>query len=125
MHWYAMYALMPDDNWRSQLRKGWLELAVLSSLWSGRLYGLEILRQLEEASDLVVAEGTVYPVLSRVRAEGLVKAEWEESDSGHPRKYYTLTAAGRRRTLAMAREAVALIEQIKRLVDPLLKEADQ
>ena len=116
---------MPDDNWRSQLRKGWLELAILSSLWSGRLYGLEILRQLEEASDLVVAEGTVYPVLSRARAEGLVKAEWEESDSGHPRKYYTLTAAGRRRTLAMAREAIALIEQMKRLVNPLLKEADQ
>jgi len=114
-----------DDNWERQVRKGWLELAILSSLWSGRLYGLEILRQLEEASDLVVAEGTVYPVLSRARAEGLVKAEWEESDSGHPRKYYTLTAAGRRRTLAMAREAIALIEQMKRLVNPLLKEADQ
>ncbi len=91
----------PDsaDKWEIQLRKGSLELAILAALWGGRLYGLEILRHLESGSDLVVAEGTVYPLLTRLRTLGLVESEWVESDSGHPRKYYSLTAAGRERAL--------------------------
>lgn len=116
---------MPDleiENWQAQVRKGWLELAVLACLWDGRLYGLEILRRLEEGSDLVVAEGTVYPVLSRLRADKLVDAEWVESDSGHPRKYYSLTAAGRRRTLAMAHHSADFMEKMLSLIHPLLKE---
>src|SRR6267142_2073054 len=83
------------DKWEVQLRKGSLELAILASLWSGELYGLEILRRLESVSDLVVSEGTVYPLLSRLKALGLVRSEWIESDAGHPRKYYALTPAGR------------------------------
>lgn len=110
------------DNWEAQVRKGWLELAVLASLWDRRLYGLEILRRLEEDSDLVVAEGTVYPVLTRLRNDGLLDAEWVESDSGHPRKYYSLTSAGRRRTLAMARHSAEFMEKMLTLVKPLLKE---
>jgi len=90
-----MAVASPLDNWQAQIRKGWLELAVLATLSPGRMYGLEIIRRLEEDSDLVVAEGTVYPVLSRLRADGLIDAEWEESDSGHPRKYYELTAKGK------------------------------
>lgn len=116
---------MPDatiDNWQAQVRKGWLELAVLASLWDGKLYGLEILRRLEEDSDLIVAEGTVYPVLNRLKADGLVDAEWVESDSGHPRKYYALTSTGRKRTLAMARHSAEFIEKMLTLVRPLLKE---
>ena len=116
---------MPDDgidNWQAQVRKGWLELAVLASLWDGRLYGLEILRRLEEGSDLVVAEGTVYPVLNRLKTDGLVSAEWVESDSGHPRKYYSLTSAGRKRTLMMARHSAEFIEKMLTLMKPLLKE---
>lgn len=113
---------MPDENWRSQLRKGWLELAIMATLWSGRLYGLEILRRLEDDSDLVVTEGTIYPVLNRLKEDGIVRAEWEESDSGHPRKYYSLTPAGRRRTLTMAHESAELMRQMHTLLAPLLKE---
>ncbi len=113
---------MPDDNWRSQLRKGWLELAILATLWEGRLYGLEIIRRLESDSDLVVTEGTIYPVLNRLREDGVVRSEWEESDSGHPRKYYSLTPAGRRRTLTMAHESAEFLRQMHHLLDPLLKE---
>ena len=116
---------MPDDgidNWQAQVRKGWLELAVLASLWDGRLYGLEILRRLEQDSDLIVAEGTVYPVLSRLKNDGLVNAEWVESDSGHPRKYYALTSAGRKRTLIMAKHSTDFMEKMLTLVKPLLKE---
>jgi PadR family transcriptional regulator, regulatory protein PadR len=92
----------PMDKWEVQLRKGCLELAVLASLWHGKLYGLEIIRRLEQGSALVVGEGTVYPLLNRLKAEGLLDSEWVEADAGHPRKYYRLTAAGRRRTQAMA-----------------------
>src|SRR5271168_3154909 len=90
------------DKWEVQLRKGCLDLAILAALWGGRLYGLEILARLQSDSGLVVSDGTVYPLLSRLKALGLVKSEWVESDAGHPRKYYTLTAAGRQRTTEMA-----------------------
>ena len=91
------------DKWEVQLRKGCLELAILASLCGGRLYGLEIIRRLESKSELTVSEGTVYPLLSRLKALGLVQSEWVESEAGHPRKYYELTAAGKQRALEMAR----------------------
>ena len=92
----------PNDKWEVQVRKGCLELAILAVLWSGRLYGLEILRRLAESSALIVPEGTVYPLLNRLKAEGLLASEWVEADAGHPRKYYQLTASGRRRAVQMA-----------------------
>jgi len=113
----------PDsaEKWEIQLRKGSLELAILASLWEGSLYGLEILRHLESSSDLVVVEGTIYPLLSRLRALGLVDSEWVESDSGHPRKYYRLTAAGRRRALEMARVWEQFSGRMASLLEPLKK----
>lgn len=112
----------PDspDNWERQLKKGWLELAILASLWGNELYGLEILRRLEEGTDLVVAEGTVYPILSRLKAEGLVETKWVEGEAGHPRKYYRLTSAGRSRTAAMARYASGFLGSIRRIIAPLV-----
>ena len=91
-----------SDKWEVQLRKGCLELAILAALWDGKLYGLEILRRLESDSDLVISEGTVYPLLSRLKSLGFLKSEWVESDAGHPRKYYTLTPAGKQRAQEMA-----------------------
>ena len=111
---------LPDENWKAQLRKGWLELSILAVLWDERLYGLEILRRLEQVSSLVVTEGTVYPVLARLRKEELVKANWVEPQSGHPRRYYQLTSKGRNRTLAMARHAADFTLKIERLISPLL-----
>ncbi len=107
------------DKWEVQLRKGSLELAILAALWGGRLYGLEILRHLEKGSDLVVAEGTVYPLLTRLRALGLVESVWVESDSGHPRKYYSLTAAGRERALEMGRTWARFAASLNNLLEPL------
>jgi len=108
------------DNWERQVKKGWLELAILASLRTEELYGLEILRRLEEATDLVVAEGTVYPILSRLKAEGLVETKWVEGDAGHPRKYYWLTSAGRSRATAMARYASGFLGSISQIIAPLL-----
>ena len=111
----------PDsaDKWEVQLRKGSLEVAILAALWRGRLYGLEILRHFESNSDLVVVEGTIYPLLSRLRTLGLVEAEWVESESGHPRKYYSLTAAGRQRALEMSRTWAHFAASLNNLLAPL------
>jgi PadR family transcriptional regulator PadR len=114
-------SLKPEsaDKWEVQLRKGSLEVAILAALWRGRLYGLEILRHFESNSDLVVVEGTIYPLLSRLRTLGLVESEWVESDSGHPRKYYSLTAAGRQRALEMSRTWAHFAASLNKLLMPL------
>jgi PadR family transcriptional regulator PadR len=108
------------DNWERQVKKGWLELAILASLWNEKVYGLEILRRLEKDTDLVLAEGTIYPILARLKADGFVDTKWVEADSGHPRKYYWLTPAGRRRAIVMARYASGFLSSIGALIAPLL-----
>jgi PadR family transcriptional regulator PadR len=107
------------EKWGVQLRKGSLELAILAALWNGQLYGLEILRHLETNSDLVVVEGTIYPLLNRLRGLGLVESQWVESDSGHPRKYYRLTPAGRQRALEMSRTWTRFSTSMHNLLTPL------
>ncbi len=106
-------------KWEVQLRKGCVELATLASLWPGRLYGLEMQRRLEHCSGLVVSEGTIYPLLGRLERGGLIKAEWVETGLGHPRKYYTLTAAGSRRTLEMTRLWSRFTKNFDQLLLPL------
>jgi len=110
----------PDEKWEVQLRKGCLELAILASLWSGKLYGLEILRTLEENSDLVLAEGTVYPILGRLKEEGLLQSEWVEAEAGHPRKYYWLTSAGRQKATVMAQFWNGFAANLNHLLKPVL-----
>jgi PadR family transcriptional regulator PadR len=109
------------EKWEVQLRKGCLELAILAALWEGKLYGLEILRRLESDSDLVVSEGTVYPLLSRLKALELVRSEWVESGAGHPRKYYALTTAGKQRVSEMATTWERFSASIGKLLAPLKK----
>jgi PadR family transcriptional regulator PadR len=115
------YAGADVDKWEIQLRKGCLELAILAALWNGKLYGLEILRRLESDSDLIVTEGTVYPLLSRLKAMSLVQSEWVESDSGHPRKYYALTAMGKKRALDMAGSWARFSTSMSRMLTALRK----
>ncbi|MFZ0418621.1 MAG: PadR family transcriptional regulator [Candidatus Sulfotelmatobacter sp.] len=111
----------PADKWEVQLRKGCLELAILAALWDGKLYGLEILRRLESDSDLIVSEGTVYPLLSRLKVLGLVRSEWVESDAGHPRKYYALTPAGKQRVHEMASMWARFSTSMSKLLAPLTR----
>ena len=112
------------DRWEAQLRKGAVEMAALAGLWGGRLYGLEIIRHLEAHSRLALAEGTIYPVLNRLRAEGLLTAEWVEAEAGHPRKYYALTAEGRERLRGMAAAWVSFAGGLSRLLEPVLAERE-
>ncbi|MGA9564810.1 MAG: PadR family transcriptional regulator [Candidatus Korobacteraceae bacterium] len=110
------------DKWEAQMRKGCLEMAVLASLWHGRLYGLEILRVLERDSSLVLAEGTIYPILNRLRTDGLVQSQWVEAEAGHPRKYYLLTSAGRERATRMADTWTQFSAGLGNLIEPVLKD---
>lgn len=83
------------ENWRVQLRKGLLELCILSAIGEEKCYGYDIVRKLKAVEGLVIGEGTIYPILSRFRKQGLVEATLEESPDGPARKYYKLTKFGR------------------------------
>lgn len=113
------------DRWEAQLRKGALEMAALASLWQGRLYGLEIIRFLERHSQLALAEGTIYPILNRLKTEGLLTSEWVEAEAGHPRKYYSLTEAGRRRLRQMAEAWVSFSSGLSRLLEPVFEKKEE
>lgn len=113
------------DKWEAQMRKGCLEMAVLATLWQGTLYGLEILRVLERDSSLVLAEGTIYPILNRLRAEALVQSHWVEAEAGHPRKYYELTSSGRDRAVRMAETWTQFSSGLVRLIQPMLNDRKQ
>lgn len=76
------------------LRRGTLEFCVLALLADGERYGVELVRQLGAERALATSEGTLYPLLSRLRKSGFVATNWQESASGPPRRYYALTADG-------------------------------
>jgi len=85
---------MKIENTKAQMRKGVLEYCILSILKDGEAYTSDILETLKDAKMLVV-EGTVYPLLTRLKNAGLLNYRWEESTSGPPRKYYGLTETGK------------------------------
>lgn len=87
---------MELSKWIAQTRKGTLELGILVLLRNRQRYGLEILEILEKRSGLFVTEGTLYPLMNRLKREGLLVSEWVESESGHPRKYYSLSKEGKK-----------------------------
>jgi PadR family transcriptional regulator, regulatory protein PadR len=104
------------DNWREQLRRGGLELAILSAIAGVPRYGLDIVRHLKESTDLLVTEGTIYPILARLAKEGTVRAEWVADEGPHPRKYYRLTDRGRLVLDEMLLHWDAFTEKVDRLV---------
>ena len=87
----------PDSpNVLTQLRRGALEYCVLALLCEQQRYAFDLVKDLASVDGLVTSEGTLYPLLSRLRREGMVATEWQESSSGPPRRYYSATASGRR-----------------------------
>ena len=108
---------MPLDTWQEQLRRGSLDLAILLTVSEGPRYGLAIIQHLEAFTDLVVTEGTIYPILGRLTREGLLDAQWVEGEAPHPRKYYTLAQAGAKRLDQMKAEWRAFADKITRLMD--------
>ncbi|HPD47961.1 MAG TPA: PadR family transcriptional regulator [Anaerohalosphaeraceae bacterium] len=106
------------DNWATQLRKGMLEFCILNAIRHTRLYGFEIVRILRDIEGLVISEGTIYPILSRMKREGFVDTTIEESSEGPPRKYYRLSGKGE----AILDEMNAYWRTICKGADGLMKE---
>ncbi|MBM4156997.1 MAG: PadR family transcriptional regulator [Lentisphaerae bacterium] len=103
------------DNWTVQIRRGWIELCVLKALERGERYGYDLVRMLAGLPGLDVTEGTLYPLLSRLRLQGLVSTRLVESAEGPARKYYALTARGRRTLAQMNDHVETLVRQVRRL----------
>ena len=91
------------ENIKSQMRKGILEYCILSIIDRQEVYTSDILEALRQA-DLLVVEGTLYPLLSRLKNNGLLKYRWQESTDGPPRKYFTLTEEGQTMLAALNQE---------------------
>ncbi|MCH5226001.1 MAG: PadR family transcriptional regulator [Muribaculaceae bacterium] len=103
---------MPEDtNIRSQMRKGILEYCVLLLLSQGKAYPSDIITRLSEAS-LIVVEGTLYTLLNRLRKEGKLSYEWQESTMGPPRKYYFITDLGRNTLIEMSKAWDEIVENV-------------
>jgi PadR family transcriptional regulator PadR len=107
---------MDFENVKAQMRKGVLEFCILSILSKNDAYATNILNKLKE-SELIVVEGTLYPLLSRQKNAGLLSYRWEESTQGPPRKYYTITEKGKE----VLKELEISWNQLIEAVDSIMK----
>ncbi|WP_306519249.1 PadR family transcriptional regulator [Rheinheimera sp.] len=101
------------EKWEVQLRKGTLELAILAALQQRTLYGLELLKLLQSLPSTTITEGTLYPLMDRLKRDELVDAQWLQQGDSRPRKYYRLTALGAQKLTDLTRlwrQSVADIE---------------
>ena len=103
---------MNIENAKAQMRKGILEYCILSILNKRDLYTSDIIKALKE-NDLIVVEGTLYPLLTRQKNAGLLQYRWEESTQGPPRKYYSLTEIGRSYLKELDESWDSLIKSVK------------
>lgn len=99
------------ENTKAQMRKGILEYCILSILSRGDSYAPQIIAELK-AAEMIVVEGTLYPILTRQKNQGLLTYRWEESPQGPPRKYYSLTNEGREALAQLDESWDALVAQI-------------
>lgn len=105
---------MNEENIKAQMRKGILEYCILLLLEKKDAYASDIITQLKE-NQLIVVEGTLYPLLTRQKNAGLLGYRWEESTQGPPRKYYTITDLGRESLKEMDKSWTELVETINAL----------
>ena len=106
------------ENAKAQMRKGVLELCILSIIAGQEAYPSDILEKLK-ASDLLVVEGTLYPLLTRLKDGGLLEYRWVESEKGPPRKYYRLTPSGNNALLEMQTAWNELVAAVGKVTDSL------
>ena len=105
---------MDLENTKAQMRKGILEYCILSVLSRNSCYASDIIKELKE-SELIVVEGTLYPLLTRQKNAGLLSYRWEESQQGPPRKYYELTEAGKSYLAALDNSWMEMIESVNKI----------
>jgi len=100
----------------AQLRRGALEYCVLALLERGERYGFDLVRELAEVDGMVTTEGTIYPILARLRRDGVVETTWQESPAGPPRRYYRLTPSGRQALKEFRQEWIRFRDGVDRVV---------
>ena len=105
------------DRWETQLRKGVVELAVLASIGREETYGYRIVDQLQRLEGLELTESTVYPVLARLARDGFLGVRSDPSPSGPTRRYYRLTAEGRRRLRQLAESWRTVSQSLSALIE--------
>ncbi len=105
---------MDIENTKAQMRKGILEYCILSVLSRNSCYASDIIKELKEA-EVIVVEGTLYPLLTREKNAGLLSYRWEESPQGPPRKYYELTEQGRSYLSDLDNSWMELVESVNRI----------
>lgn len=88
-------------NWKSQVKKGTLSFIILKILKDNEYYGYELIEQIRKYTEIEVAEGTLYPLMNRLKTENLVDSKWVEQETGIPRKYYCLTETGKKTLVQM------------------------
>ena len=106
------------EDWLAQVRRGLLELCVLALIDHEPTYGYEIVTRLARTPQLAAGEGTVYPLLRRLRRDGLLATQWKESDAGPPRQYYELTAAGRQHLETLHHDWAAIVDAVRINLEP-------
>jgi PadR family transcriptional regulator, regulatory protein PadR len=105
------------NEWTSQLRRGVLELCILQVLGRDPSYGYEIVTTLDRLGPLAAGENTVYPLLRRLKAEGLLETFTRDSPAGPARQYYRLTADGRKRLTTLSKEWDAMVDAVARCMN--------
>ncbi len=109
-----------QENWKTQIRKGYLELCILLLIKRHeRIYGFDLLEKLSEAA-LPVKDGTLYPLLNRMTVDGVLSSSWDiENLKGHPRKFYSLTKVGHKVLEEMAEEFERMFGIFENLSEPV------
>ena len=105
---------MSEENVKAQMRKGILEYCILAIISREDSYAPKIIAELKQAQ-MIVVEGTLYPILTRQKNAGLLTYRWEESPQGPPRKYYMLTDKGRQHLQMLDEAWSELVEQVERI----------
>ncbi len=103
-------------KWTAQVKKGVLSFIVLNILQRNVYYGYELIEEIKKHTDIEIAEGTLYPLLNRLKKEKLVSSKWVEQKSGIPRKYYSLTEDGKYTLMEMKRYWINMNSSIKKII---------
>lgn len=103
-------------KWQSQLKKGTLSFIVLLVLRENKLYGYELIEKIKTLTNIEVAEGTLYPLMNRLKTDKLLESKWIEQETGIPRKYYFLTETGKQTLDEMKIQWAELQKVLKKII---------
>lgn len=104
------------EKWQSQVKKGTLSFIVLLVLRENERYGYELIEEIKKVTKIEIAEGTLYPLMNRLKTDSLLGSKWIEQETGIPRKYYFLTEIGKQTVEEMKSQWIDLQNVIKKII---------